>query len=109
MIGNPKLTAELLAKMEAGLPLPALITPRLAGILRKQAPPETPIRQNCEVVAVCNSGDEGGITCRLQVQGSAEVLVTLITHLDFDHRLTLARGISAYKKRRIKKPSRLAG
>ena len=54
MIDNPKLTAELLAKMKAGLPLPALITPRLAGILRKQAP-ETPIPKNCEVVAVYNT------------------------------------------------------
>lgn len=54
MIDNPKLTAELLAKMKAGLPLPAPITPRLAGILRKQAP-ETPIPKNCEVVAVYNT------------------------------------------------------
>ena len=108
MIDNPKLTAELLAKMEAGLPLPALITPRLAEVQRKQAP-ETPIPKKYDMIAIYDSEDEGGIICKLEVQESAEVLVTSITHLDFDHRLPLAREISAYKKRRIKKLNRLAG
>lgn len=111
MIDNPKMTADLLAKMEAALPLPALITPLLAGVLRKQAP-SAPIPKNCEVVAVYNTGDEGGIICKLQVQGSAkdaQALFTSITHLDFDHRLPLAREISSYKKRRIKKLSRQVG
>ena len=38
MIDNPELTANLLAKLEAALPLPAIVTPYLAGALRKQSP-----------------------------------------------------------------------
>jgi hypothetical protein len=111
MIDNPKLTAELLAKMEAALPFPALITPYLAGALRNQAP-ETSVPRNCEVALVSHAGDEGGIVCKLQVRGGAEdahAFFTSLTHLAFDHRLPLAREISAYKKRRIKKLSRLGG
>ena len=49
MIDNPKLTADLLAKLEAALPLPAFMTPRLASTLRKEAP-DASIPKACRVV-----------------------------------------------------------
>ena len=39
MIDNPWQVAELLSKLEAALPLPAVITPQLAATLKKSAAP----------------------------------------------------------------------
>jgi hypothetical protein len=111
MIDNPELTADLLAKLESALPLPAIITPHLAGALRKQAP-KASIPRTCQVVKVFYMGDEGGITCSLSVEGqddSGPVFLASITHLDFDRRLPLAREIIAYQKRRVKKLRRQSG
>jgi hypothetical protein len=111
MIDNPKLTADLLRKLEAALPVPAIITPFLANALRKQAP-EASIPGNCQIVWVYNMGDAGGILCKLSVEGELpaeaqdegeKVFLASITHLDFDHRHPLAHEIAAYQKRRVKK------
>lgn len=111
MIDNPKLTSDLLAKLEAALPLPAIVTPRLARVLRAQAP-DASLPRTCQIVWVSNAGDEGGITCALSHEGGAEserAFVVSITHLDFDPRLPLAREIAAYQKRRTRKLRRLNG
>lgn len=105
MIDNPKLTADLLAKLEAALPLPAFMTPRLASTLRKEAP-DASIPKACQVVWVSNAGDEGGITCKLSIAGATEgehAFCVSITHLEFHPRLPLAREIAGYQQRRIKK------
>ena len=105
MIDNPRQLTELLSKLEAALPLPAVITPALAATLRKQSP-DVVLPRDCRVTSVFNFGDEGGIMCALAVAGGAEdrnVYLSSITHLDFDRRLPLARDIAAYQKHRVKK------
>jgi|SRR5580700_4457142 hypothetical protein len=106
MIDNPKQVADLLAKLEAALPLPAIVTPRLAATLRQQSPGVT-IPKACQVTWVSNAGDEGGIVCELSAKGEADnktlQFFTSTTHLDFDRRLSLAREITAYQKHRVKK------
>jgi len=55
-------------------------------------------------------GDEGGIVCHLAREGedeSGRLVVTSITHLDFDARAPLAREIAAYQKHRIKRLKRV--
>jgi hypothetical protein len=111
MIDNPKQVADLLSKLEAALPLPVIVTPRLAATLRQQSP-EASIPKECQVTWVSNAGDAGGIMCKLSVKGEADNklgVVTSITHLDFDRRLPLAREIAAYQKHRVKKLRRQAG
>jgi hypothetical protein len=111
MIDNPELTANLLAKLEAALPLSAIVTPYLAGVLRKQSP-EASIPRTGQVVWIYNAGDEGGILCKLSVEGAADsnqAFFVSITHLAFDRRLPLAREIAAYQKRRVKKLRRQGG
>ena len=111
MIDNPTQVADLLSKLEAALPLPAIVTPRLAATLRQQSPGAS-IPKECQVTWVSNAGDEGGIVCKLSVEGEANnksVFFTSITHLDFDRRLPLAREIAAYQKHRVKKLRRQAG
>ena len=105
MIDNPRQLTELLSKLEAALPLPAVITPELAATLRKRSP-DVVLPRDCQVTSVLDIGDEGGIVCALAVVGGAEdrnVYLTSITHLDFDRRLPLAREIAAYQKHRVKK------
>jgi hypothetical protein len=105
MIDNPKQVADLLSKLEAALPLPAIVPPRLAAALRQQSPGAS-IPKECQVTWVSNVGDEGGIVCKLSVEGEADnklEFFTSITHLDFDRRSPLAREIAAYQKHRVKK------
>jgi hypothetical protein len=111
MIDNQKQVADLLSKLEAALPVPAIITPRLAATLRQQSP-GTSIPKECQVTWVSNAGDEGGIVCKLSVEGKADnklAFFTSITHLDFDRRSPLAREIAAYQKHRAKKLRQQAG
>src|SRR5271154_93972 len=102
MIDNPKQVADLLAKLEAALPLPAIVTPRLAAALRQQSPVGS-IQPRCEMTWVSNAGDEGGIVCKLSIEGESGgkklQLFTSIPRLDFDRRLPLAHEIVAYQKR----------
>ena len=105
MIDNPKQVADLLSKLEAALPLPAIVTSRLAATIRQQSPGAS-IPKKCHVTWVSNAGDEGGIVCKLAAMGEADdklEFFTSITHLDFDRRLPLAREIAAYQKHRVKK------
>jgi hypothetical protein len=106
MIDNPKQVTDLLAKLQAALPLPAIVTPRLAAVMRQQSPGAS-IPKVCQVTWVSNAGDEGGIVCKLSAEAEADnkklQFFTSITHLDFDRRLPLAREITAYQKHRVEK------
>jgi hypothetical protein len=97
--------------LQAALPLPATVTPRLATALREQKPGMA-IPKACQVTWVSNAGDEGGIVCRLSVTGEADgkevAYFASITHLDFDQRSPLGREIVAYQQRRVKKLRRQA-
>jgi hypothetical protein len=105
MIDDPDQVERLLARMRAALPLRARMTPRLLATVRDQDP-GTPLAAACSVTEVHYAGDEGGIVCHLARDGSDEegkLVVTSITHLEFDPRLPLAREIGAYQKHRIKR------
>ena len=84
MIDNPKQTVGLLAKLEAALPMPAIVTPRLTATLRQQSLGVS-IPKTCQVTWVSNAGDAGGIMCKLSAEGQPDnrlALVTSITQLD---------------------------
>ena len=105
MIDRPDQVDRLLARMRAALPMPARMTPRLLATVQEQDP-GTPMAAACRVTKVDYAGDEGGIVCHLARDGSDEkgkLIVTSITHLEFDPRLPLAREIAAYQKHRIKR------
>lgn len=102
MIDNPVHVERLLARLQAALPLPARVTPELAGTLRANDT-TTNITPACSITWVSYAGDEGGIMCRLDFgQESQSPAVVSITHLHFDARLPLAREIAAYQKHRVK-------
>lgn len=108
MIDNPEKVDLLLIRIRAALPMPARMTPRLLATLREQNPDLAPSAA-CRVTRVDYAGDEGGIVCHLARDGENEggrLVVTSITHLDFDPRPPLARDIAAYQKHRIKRLKR---
>ena len=105
MIDHPDQVDRLLARMRAALPMPARMTPRLLATVQEQDP-GTPMAAACRVTKVDYAGDEGGIVCHLARGGSDEegkLIVTSITHLEFDPRRPLSREIGAYQKHRIKR------
>ena len=85
------------------LPLPALATPPLMANLRGRSS-AAEINLNCKVTKVFYLGDEGGITCQVTFdEEKKKGILVSITHLAFDRRLAIARDITAYQKRRIKR------
>ena len=105
MIDDPDQVERLLDRMRAALPMPARMTPRLLATVRDQDP-GTPLAAACSVTEVHHAGDEGGIVCHLARDGG-KLIVTSITHLEFDPRLPVAREIAAYQKHRTKRLRRI--
>jgi hypothetical protein len=108
MIDNPATAMDLLAQLQAALPVPARLTPELrASLGAKNA--EAPVPPDGAITALHYMGDEGGIVCKLDLGANMqnEAFVS-ITHLRFDPRLPLARKITAYQKHRVKRLRRQA-
>jgi len=104
MIDDPDKTQKLIADMEASMPLTARLSPSLKAMMRRQAPGVLPPDQ-CPVVEVFYMGEEGGISCRLDLDGTdtQDPFIVSITHLTFDRRCRLFRQIDGYQKHRVKK------
>jgi hypothetical protein len=104
MIDNREQAERLVTKLRESLPLPALLTPQLTALVRKEKPGMR-VAPTCPITRVDYAGDEGGIMCRLEIGSEDEsaVFYVSITHLAFDRRLPLAREIAAYQKHRIKR------
>ena len=101
MIDRPDQVERLMEHLGAALPIPARPTPELQATLQKQNGITLP--GECQVTWVSYAGDEGGIVCRLETtSGTAEAVITSITHLRFDPRLPVARDIVTYQKHRVK-------
>ena len=107
MIDNPAQVERLLAKLQAALPVPARLTPEAAAAIQAQNAAAGKIPPVGSITWVSYAGDEGGIMCGLDFgQETEPAVVTSITHLRFDPRLPMARDISAYQKRRVRRLQR---
>lgn len=103
MIDNLDQTERLLAKLQQALPLPARATPELLATLAANDA-ASKISSACRITWISYAGDEGGIVCRLDFEGTAaNAAFASITHLRFDARLPLTREITAYQKHRVKR------
>ncbi len=103
MIDHPITTADLMAKLEAALPITARLTPELQVSLRGQNAASS-IRAAAIITLLSYMGDEGGILCKLDLGRDVEKEACVsITHLRFDPRLPLAREITIYQKHRVKR------
>ena len=107
MIDNPEPVERLLAKLQTALPVRARLTPEAAAMLQAQNAVTGKIPPGCSISWISYAGDEGGIVCRLDFgQETESAVFTSITHLRFDPRLALAREITAYQKRRVRRLQR---
>jgi len=103
VIDNPGQAERLLARLQAALPFPARLTPKLVSMLQAQNPANA-IPSTCSISWISYAGDEGGIVCRLDFERETEKAAFVsITHLRFDPRLPLARDIANYQKHRVKR------
>lgn len=68
MIDNPDKAAKLTKEMKASLPLTARLPPTLKGMMLRQVPGAV-LPDRCAVTEIFYTGDEGGITCRLDIGG----------------------------------------
>jgi hypothetical protein len=103
MIDDPQQVEQLLKRLESSLPLPAIVTPELAAVIRERSSGTDPPRR-CIITKTFYGGDEGGILCGLDLgkgEHAKEVFVVSLTHLDFDPGSPLAGEIAAYQKHRI--------
>ena len=103
MIDNFRQVNRLLVTLEENLPIVASMTPQLAARIRQQASGYIP--RQCAVTAVHYLGDEGGIVCKLDLQGGdgRREFLASITHLEFDPRQPFAGDVAAYQKHRIER------
>ena len=110
MIDDPDKTQNLITDMKASLPLTARLSPNLQAMMRQQVPGVAPPNQ-CSVIEVFYMGAEGGIACRLDLNGkdTQDPFVVSMTHLTFDRRCPLFRQIDRYQKHRIKKLKKQQG
>ncbi len=104
MIDNPDKTAKLTAAMEASLPLNARLSATLKAMMLRQVPGVV-LTDRCVVTEVFYMGDEGGISCRLDLgkPDNQNPFIVSITHLTFDRRCPVFRQIVTYQKHRVKK------
>jgi len=100
VIDNPVQMQRLLAQLQAALPVPARATPELAAMLKTQNISNAALA--AAITAVSYAGDEGGITCRIEIPANENAVHVSITHLRFDPRLPITREIAAYQKHRVK-------
>jgi hypothetical protein len=110
MIDDSQKTDRLMSMLKLSLPIQAHITRYLGKSLAEQSP-DVPIPEQCNVIDVVNSGDEGGIVCCLDIGGPNAKVAHLvsITHLAFNRSVPLAREIEAYQRHRNKKLKRQQG
>ena len=103
MIDNPAQVEQLIAKLQAVLPLPATASPPLLALLSEQVP-GLDLPPQCQITQIHYAGDEGGILCKITFgRDDPKGFFVSITHLTFDRRLSLAREIAAYQKHRVKR------
>ena len=109
MIDNANQVARLLDKLKTSLPIPAVMTPELVAMFRKETG-EPDVPASCRIVQIHYLGDEGGIVCGLEFEREIEgrALFVSITHLRFDPRSGLGREIVAYQKHRTRRLRRAA-
>ena len=89
--------------LESSLPLPAIVTPELASVIRERSP-GIDLSRGCTVTKTFYAGDDGGILCGLDFNDekhAKEAFVVSLTHLAFDPELPLAGEIAAYQEHRL--------
>jgi len=108
-IDNVKEAKELVARMQADLPISVRAGKGLLKMLRKQGFPISD-RQTLSIKHVFYGGDEMGIACDVTPQGKhKKAIVCSLTHLEITGNTPLADAMRRYQEKRRKKLTQQAG
>ncbi len=102
MIDNQQQVKELLRQMKEQLPIPALATDGMVRSMKRQLP-ELKRQRQLSIKSVLYIGDEGGIMCDITPDGSANVVLCSLTHVEIPNDHPLAAEIQAYQQARTQK------
>ena len=103
LIDDPNVVASLLKQMEAHLPIPAQVTPKVRHMLHAQKV-ILPASRRVKIEHVFYAGDEGGIVCGLAFPGAShEAVVISLTHLRIAAAHPLADAVRDYQRMRVHK------
>ncbi|MFI0844802.1 hypothetical protein [Mesorhizobium sp. IMUNJ 23232] len=104
MIDGLEKTNRLLAELTASLPLEARPTRDAVRALAEHLSERTAVTR-CTIEGLHYAGDEGGIVCKLNIEGqnTERAIYISITHLIFERKTPLFRQIDAYQRHRVKK------
>jgi hypothetical protein len=106
MIDDYQETMALLAKMRSYLPIPAYPSKQLVSALREQKP-KIKTSQRLEIMDLHYLGDEGGISCVLNLPSRVEEkYIVSLTHLRIMPTHPLAKDIRRYQVHRIRNLAR---
>lgn len=106
MLDNHVLAKELMAEIEANLPLAVIPTKELQKVINQRGI-KVPTDHLFFIEKVFYMGDEGGICCGITLPDDLkEDLIVSITHLSIKQSNLLGKKIKRYQIKRIKKLSR---
>ena len=102
MLDQPEKTARLLTAMKAALPFEVELTSHAITALRAQHNADA-VKPMQIVSNVSYAGDEGGILCHMEREGTANVIIISLTHVRMTRTQPLAAAVFDYQKHRVKK------
>jgi hypothetical protein len=102
MLDMPEKSLDLIAAMKAAVPFEVELTPPLLAHLRAENV-ASDIAPRQLVREVSYAGDEGGVLCHIEPNGSEKRLVVSLTHLQIRRSLPFAAAALDYQKHRVKK------
>ena len=105
MLDNPEKTTRLLTAMKAALPFAVELTSSVIATLRAQHTVDD-VKPKQIVSKVSYAGDEGGILCHMEREGTQNVIIISLTHLRMARTQPLAAAVFDYQKHRVKKLKR---
>ena len=102
MLDQPEKTARLIAAMKAALPFAVELTASAIAVLRAQHNAGD-VKPEQIVSKVSYAGDEGGILCHMEREGTQNVIIVSLTHVRMARNQPLAAAVFDYQKHSVKK------
>ena len=102
MLDQPEKTARLIAAMKAALPFAVELTASAITVLWAQHNAGD-VKPKQIVSKVSYAGDEGGILCHMEREGTQNVIIVSLTHVRMARHQPLAAAVFEYQKHRVKK------
>jgi hypothetical protein len=105
MLDQQEKTLDLIAALKAAVPFEVELTPPLLARLRAENV-SSEIAPRQLVREVSYAGDEGGILCHIEPEGTQKRVIVSLTHVQIRRTLPFSAAALDYQKHRVKKLKR---